>query len=238
MSNQPAAFSFEKYNFGTESIWNNLSESTKNDFLNAIRILKIPKKQIIFQENGVPTGIYFLKKGKVKKYKRGLNGKPQIFYICSEGELFGFHALLSHEYYADSAETLEECEIGFIPNDVFKKLYEQSDEIKDQIIRIMGHEYGVLVNHITIMAQYNVRERLSIILLLLNDKYKKSESSTTKDEINISREDLANFVGTARENLIRQLNELKAEKIITTKGRSILIDKPQELIKLSKISLL
>lgn len=226
---------FEKYHFGSDKIWNNLSTDLKKYFLESFRTLHLRKNQIVFQENGVPTGIYFLKKGKVKKYKNGLNGKEQIFYIGSENELLGYNALLCQEYYSDTVETLEDCEIGFIPKDVFMEIYNSSDEFKNQIIRIMGHEYGVLINHITIMAQYNARERLAIVLLLLKDKYKKNKGE--QSEITISREDLANLVGTARENLIRILNEFKSDNIIETKGKLILILKPKDLVKISNLSL-
>ena len=227
--------SFQKYHFGSDTLWDNLSNDLKQQLLESIRLLNFRKNQIVFQENGTPTGIYFLKEGKVKKYKQGLNGKEQIFYIASKGELLGYHALLSQEYYPDSSETLEASEIGFIPKDVFMKIYNSSNELKEQIAKIMGHEYGVLINHITIMAQYNVRERLAITLLLLKDKFKKEISQPA--EIVLSREDLANYVGTARENLIRLLNELKTDKIIKTKGRTIFILKPYELIKISNLYL-
>lgn len=226
---------FEKYHFGSDKIWNNLPTNLKNHFLESFRTLHLKKNQIIFQENGIPTGIYFLKKGKVKKYKSGLNGKEQIFYIGSENELLGYNALLCQEYYSDTVETLGPCEIGFIPKDVFIDIYNSSNELKNQIIRIMGHEYGVLINHITIIAQYSVRERVAIMLLLLKDKYKKEKGE--QSEITLTREDLANFVGTARENLIRILNEFKNDNIIETKGRTILVLKPKDLIKISNLHL-
>ncbi len=229
-------FSFKKYHFGSDAIWDNLNTDLRQQLLNSLRILKFRKKQIVFQENGIPMGLYFLKKGRVKKYKSGFNAKEQIFYIASEGELLGYHALLSHEFYPDTTETLEDCEIGFVPKDVFLKIYNSSDELKNQITKVMGHEYGVLINHITIMAQYNVRERLAIMLLLLKDKYKKKAGLPA--EITISREDLANFVGTARENLIRILNEFKTDKIIKTQGRTIFVLKPKMLIQISNLSLL
>lgn len=228
--------SFKKYHFGSDEIWDQINESTKNLLTTSLRVLTYPKKQIVFQENGVPTGVYFIKKGRVKKYKKGPEGKEQIFYIASEGEILGYHALLCSEFYSDTTETLETCEIGFIPKDVFLEIYNTHHDLKDQLVQIMGHEYGVLVNHITMMGQYNVKERLAIILLLLKDKYK--DAPNIPADINVSREDLANFVGTARENLIRLLNEFKVSKLIATEGRNIRILNARELVQISKIALI
>lgn len=226
---------FEKYHFGSEKIWNEVSSSLKKELIESFRVLNYRKNQIVYQENAYPTGLYLLKKGKVKKYKHGLNGKPQIFYIASEGELLGYHPLLSNEYYPNTTETLESCEIGFIPQSIFKTLFESSSDFKEQIIKVMSHEYAVLINHITLMTQYNSRERLALLLLILKEKYKQEIDEPAN--IQLSREDLSNFVGTARENLIRLLNEFKKADIISTQGRIINVLKPEELVRISNMSL-
>jgi len=41
-------------------------------------------------------------------------------------------------------------------------------------------------------------------------------------EINMTRDDLANLVGTARENVVRVLTEFKEKGIIETKGKKII----------------
>jgi CRP/FNR family transcriptional regulator len=66
------------------------------------------------------------------------------------------------------------------------------------------------------MAQKSVRERLAFVLLLLKNVYKE-------EPINLSREDLANFVGTATETLIRLLKEFKEDKLIDIATRKLTI---------------
>jgi CRP/FNR family transcriptional regulator len=68
-----------------------------------------------------------------------------------------------------------------------------------------------------------VRQRLAFVLILLMDVYKE-------EPINLSREDLANFVGTATETLIRLLKDFKEEGIISTETRKItILDVPKLL---------
>ena len=72
---------------------------------------------------------------------------------------------------------------------------------------------------ITNMAQKSVRERLAFSLIFLDDVY-------DGEMINLSRDDLANFVGTATETLIRLLKEFKTDALIKTYARKIkLLDK-------------
>jgi CRP-like cAMP-binding protein len=97
----------------------------------------------------------------------------------------------------------------------------------------LSHEFGVLVNSVTVFARMSVRERLALILLLLAEKFRNRQGSANKD-IRLSRADLANMVGTATETLVRLLQEFRKEGIISTSGRSITIVKPRELIRISK----
>ena len=71
------------------------------------------------------------------------------------------------------------------------------------------------------IAQKPVRERLAESLLILNRIYKPNGKSVSKPKILLSREDLANILGTATETVSRLLHELKAENLISIEGRSI-----------------
>jgi CRP/FNR family transcriptional regulator len=50
--------------------------------------------------------------------------------------------------------------------------------------------------------------------------------------INLSREDLANFVGTATETLIRLLKEFKEEGLVETNVRKIYVSDAKRLLML------
>ena len=82
---------------------------------------------------------------------------------------------------------------------------------------------------ITSLAQKPVRERLAESLLYLIERFNNEPSSKNIDvnpsqhTINLSREDLANIVGSATENVIRLLTEFKNEKLIDVNGRKIIL---------------
>ena len=79
------------------------------------------------------------------------------------------------------------------------------------------------------LAYSSVRKRVANALLTLYKRYSKDE---VKFNISISREDLANIVGTATESLIRTLSDFKSEKLIDIKGSNITILNLNGLIKL------
>ena len=189
------------------------------------------KGEIIFREGGIPTGIFYIQAGKVKKYKATVKGGDQIFYVCGEGELLGYHALLGEEYYPDSAATIEDSKITFIPKENFLLVLRSSPVLSNVLLKALGHEFSLFINSITNLATKTVRERLAFNLLILEEKFKILTKPNTPSEINMSRTDLANMVGTAKETLVRLLQEFKRDKLIESNGRIIRITNRKGIIK-------
>jgi len=226
-------FPIEKWDFKSAAI---LADLRPDEFelLIAHKSEQVYKKNdILFKEGTYPSGIFFINKGKVKKYKVDKDGKEQIFYLANTGELIGYHAILSEDRYPDSAAVMEESFITFIPKEDFLKVLEQSPALNKRLLKTLSHEFAVLANSLTAFAQKTVRERLALQLIIIREKYKENFVEGMPVEINISREDLANLVGTARENVIRILTEFKDEGILETKGRKILIKDIHKLVEIA-----
>jgi CRP/FNR family transcriptional regulator len=85
------------------------------------------------------------------------------------------------------------------------------------------------------MAQKSVRERLAEVILILKKKYGADAGPAQKLNIELSREDIANLVGTATETVIRLLSELKDEKTVALEGRSLAILNHKKLIEIAKV---
>ncbi len=183
--------------------------------------LHFSKGDKIFYEDGIPTGMFELVSGRVKKYKTVINNQQQIFYIYTEHDLFGYHALLSDNRYQDACEALEDVTLNFISKSNFEMLLIKIPKLKDALLVNMAHEFGVLVNTIAILAQKSQNIRLALFLLVLQKRFKAKDSKSKG--VDITREDLANIVGTSRESLSRSLNYLKKEKLIIIEKRTIKI---------------
>ena len=216
--------------FESHKIIEALSEKNKVLFLKEAEQLTFKKGSLIFYESGIPTGVFLLKSGKAKIYKRGFQGKEQIFYIYREGDLFGYHALLCYETYEDACEAIENCTVLFINRRRFEYMMQEIPRLRQLLIQNMSHEFGVLVNTITILAQKNVRERLALYLLLLHRRYDEGKHKTL---IVLPREDLANIIGTVRESLGRLLKEFREDNLIKINGRAIEITDFERLNKIA-----
>lgn len=226
-------FPIDKWDFESESI---LTDLPVEDFelLTANKMERIYKKgEIIFWEGAYPAGIFYITDGKVKKYKLDKDGREQIIYVANTGELLGYHAILSEDRYPDSAAVLEESKIAFIPKADFLDTLQQSEVLGRRLLKTLSHEFAVLANSLSMFAQKSVRERLALQLIVIREKYKVNFQAGMSVEINMSRDDLASLVGTARENVVRVLTEFKEDGILETKGRKIIVHNVQKLISIA-----
>ena len=134
--------------------------------------------------------------------------------------------MFSGEPYKVAAETLEESNICFIAKDEFLSLMVTNTTLRNGIIKELSKELADRAEFITNMAQKSVRERLAFALVILSGIYEN-------EPINLSREDMANFVGTATETLIRLLKDFKEEGLIEVQTRKLTVIEPNRLLDIA-----
>ena len=226
-------FPIDKWDFKSQSILAHLPEEEFARLTAHQSEQVYSKGEIIFREGSFPSGIFYIKKGKVKKYKLVGAGGEQIIYVANTGELIGYHAILSEERFPDSAAALEESIIAFIPREDFLDTLAHSAVLSGRLLKTLSHEFTVLANGLALFGQRSVRERLALQLIVLREKYKADALPGMPVEIDFSRDDLANLVGTARENMVRILSEFKEAGILTTRGRRIVVKDVKKLVEIA-----
>jgi len=192
---------------------------------------KYLKNQPIFTEGTLPSGIFYLQSGKVKKYKMDNDGKEQIIYIYNAGEFFGYSSVLSESKYGDTTVAIENSTISFITTENFNKILKTSSSFSRLLLKSLSHEFSVMANLMAVLSQRTVRERVALNLLILHDKYKIDD--TAKTYIMLSRSDLANMTGTVVETLARVLHDFKHDQLISINGRKIQLLNIERLVQIA-----
>lgn len=190
------------------------------------KVVSFKKGEDIIEEGSTPKGVYYLYKGTAKLYKIGFNGKEQILRFTKAGDIIGYRSILSHQPFGASAGAMEDCEACFIPEKFFLKVLEIHPKLSFEILRRIAEDLGESAETITFLAQKTVRERLAEVLILLEHKLGTDAEGFIK--ISLTREEMANLIGTATESAIRLISEFKSDKLIEVDGRRIkLLDRPK-----------
>lgn len=224
--------SFSKNNEGLEKF---MVEARSIDDLKKLsenrKIKSFKKKETIYNENNHPNSFFFLNKGKVKTILNNSEGKELITGLYNEGDFFGYLALLENEAYNDSAVALEDVEISIIPKEDFFLLINSNRDVASVFIKLLSDNIKEKEERLIKLAYNSVRKRVAEALLMLQSHYEEKDNANPFT-IAISREDLANIVGTAPETVIRTLSDFKEEKLVEIKGSKITIVNSEKLEKM------
>jgi CRP-like cAMP-binding protein len=194
---------------------------------------KYSRGDILYQEGNRISGFYCINSGIIKVFKTGFDGKEQIIRFAKRGEKIAYRSVLSNEVACTSAKVIEDCQVCFIPSEILVSFIKSNSNYALELLKLACHELGEANSFITDIAQKTVRERLAEVLLFLVNDFGLDDQQFLK--ISLTREELANIVGTATESVIRLLSEFKSDKLVELNGRKIRILNTKGLEKISNV---
>lgn len=186
---------------------------------------------IVYHEGTRTNGFYCINSGVLKIFKTGIDGREQIIAFAKQGDIIGFRSILSNELACSSAKVIDDATLCFIPGETLISLVKTNGNFSMAMMQQTCKELGEANSFITDIAQKTVRERLAEVLLNLKDIFDLDADLVL--QISLTREELANIVGTATESVIRLLSEFKHDKLIDLNGRKIKLLNIKQLEKIS-----
>jgi CRP/FNR family transcriptional regulator, polysaccharide utilization system transcription regulator len=202
-------------------------------FLESEKVCREHKRgEILYREDNRINGVFCINSGILKIYKTGSDGKEQIIAFAKQGDMTGYRSVLSNEPACTTAEVIESAHICFIPSNVIFHLVRTNGDFSLALMQLVCKELDQANSYIKDIAQKTVRERLAEVILMLEDNFGVNSEGFLN--IVLTREDMANIVGTATESVIRLLSEFKAEGIISMDGKRVKISNKPTLKKISK----
>ncbi len=201
-----------------------------NELKNKRLVKKYAKNEIIFKEEDYVKNVYFIISGKVKRIETDSHGKEFLDDIHYPNQFFGYLSLFNSDNskHSRTAIAIENTEVALIPKEDFKTLIFKNREIAANFIKMISGNVMDKEKRLLQLAYASVRERVANLILKLH--HEELQNKNTTGVVRISRDDLANIIGTSKESLIRTLTEFKKDNIIITGRAEIkLLDKNRML---------
>jgi CRP/FNR family transcriptional regulator len=187
------------------------------------------KHSTIFYEGNPSMGLFCVCSGKVKIFKHGADGHLQISRLAKPGDLLGYRALLAGESYAATAEVIEDATICFIDRVLAFKILRQNPDLTLNILKRVCQDLRVAERHALDLIQKPVDQRVASLLLDLQRDFGKPVPGGVRLHIDLTREEMAEMVGTTAESLIRTLSAFKQKGFVELNGHSIFVKAPAGL---------
>ena len=183
--------------------------------------LVIKKGENLLTEGNAINGLYCIRDGKGKMTKLNTNGKEQIIKFIKGGDILGHRSILSEELVGLNAIALEDMHVCFIPKGDILETIKENPNFSLDLMRNISQQLNDANTAISQMAQKPVRDRLAETLLYLEEIFGVDNEACI--DVILTREEIANTIGTATESAIRLLSNLRKDGVIDLIGKKIKI---------------
>ncbi len=212
------------------SLFADLDDQQMEQVASIVITRKYRKRMFLFTEGETGDTIYFVKSGLVKVVKTTEDGREQILHLMGPGEVLGEVVLFNGGGYPASAEVMEDSEICLIRNPDLEQLLNQHVEIAISLIKLLSRRLTDAQHKVRDLALKDAYSRTASILLRMADT---SPVSPQGIEIkpDLSRQELANMIGTSRETVSRILSDFQQQKILLVDRNKVTVINKEKLAK-------
>lgn len=175
--------------------------------LSTLKVLK--KGEIMINEDAYIRSIPIVIRGILNVFRTDEDGKEILIYYIKAGEscIMSFLGGLHNEKSIIKAVAEEDSEILFLPIEKVRLLIKEHPQWLDYIFRLYHKRFEELLEVVNAVAFKKVDERL---LSLLDKKFELSGNKS----IDITHEQIANELATARVVISRLLKKLEHEGVV------------------------
>lgn len=193
-------------------------------------VVRCAKNQIIFEEGSEVHDVMFIQSGIVKVFKPGILNRTQIVRLSKQGDILG-HRGLNSSTYPVSAIAIEDCVLCKYPRDYFVEIINKNIHLAVNLMFFFADELTKSEIRERNLAQMNVRGKVADSLLYLKKSFGLDENKLLR--IFLSRQDIADYAGTTKEQVSKVISEFNQDGIIHVKSKRIHILNSDKLNELS-----
>ncbi len=191
------------------------------------RLRGFDKGETIFREGDPADRIHFVHIGRVKIVKSA-GARDIILEILGPGEPVGAVAVFERRPFPASAVTLEPSGILSIPEREFFSLLERRPEMMRHLLAGLTYRL-MMVNKRLADLTGSAEQRAARLFLTLADRVGVKTADGVRIPLTLSRQEVADLIGTTLETAIRLMSRWQKEAIVLTEKDGFVIPQPAKL---------
>lgn len=193
-----------------------------------IHMPPLKQGEYLFHQGDKFQSLYIIRSGSIKSFISSPDGEEQIVGFNFSGELLGLDAF-KNGHHNSSAKALELTTLCKIAWKSFNILSQSCPHFHAQCLALFSNELIHIQETVMVMGQKTTEEKLASFLLAISSRMKERGYSDKEFLLSMSRNDIANFLGSASETVSRLLTKLQAEGILEVERRRIRIESLEQL---------
>ncbi|MFH0777002.1 MAG: Crp/Fnr family transcriptional regulator [Candidatus Eisenbacteria bacterium] len=189
---------------------------------------RFEKGEYVFWEGEPSCYLYAIRKGSIKVFRESPEGRRIVLEILTAGDVCGASGLLAGIQIA-SAQAVEDTEVHAMSRDDFLSLLDTNKGLAREIIAFLGKKLVELHEMIINFASGRVEQRIASLLLGLSERHGSPVPGGTRIDVRLTRQDIADIVGTTVETTIRVMSRFRKRGIIGSSSKEIVITDKEAL---------
>ncbi len=203
------------------SFWNHLSPSEQSLIMDRMQVLKYPKGALVHSAGNDCLGILLIKSGELRVYMVSEEGREITLYRLGEGDVCVLSAscVLSSITFDVYIDAEVDTVLFQMPSKVFLDLSEKNIYVESFGYQISAQRFSDVMWAMQQILFMSFDQRLAIFLT-------DESIKTGSDTLILTHEQVAKYMGSAREVVTRMLKYFAAEKIVSlSRGAIQIVDK-------------
>jgi CRP/FNR family transcriptional regulator len=190
-------------------------------------VKSLAKGEYLFHEGSPAVGFYIVQRGSVNVHRVNAAGKEQIIHVFRTGDSFAEVALASDKGYPADARVLESTHVLLVQKDGILALLRRQPELALRMLGSMSSHLRVLVGQLEDLTLKDVETRLANWLVKRCPNLQSEQP--VRIELAMAKRVLAAELSTVSETLSRTLAKFREQKLLTVKGKTIVVVSPVKL---------
>lgn len=207
-----------------------LSDEEFNSIFDQTKQYTFKKGEIIFKQGAKCNELIFLTQG-IVKFVCDSHGKELIVAIDKAQTLLGLANILNEDINLFTIVAVEECKGCAINLNRFKLYTANNRKFMFEIMSLSTQMFRSSIFNFISVARKQSNGRIADVLLYLSDKIYMSKSFA----IGLSRQEMADYAGCSKEQLIHTLRAFSNDGIISVSGKNIEILDYNKLLTISRV---
>jgi len=203
-----------EFDWGDSPLFRELDAAQRRALSGIAQHRRHARGELLFAEGDRAAGFHVVSAGRVRVYKSSPEGKEQTLHIFGPGEPVGEVAVFQGGRYPAQAEALEDCRTFFVPREGLLRLVREDPEFALRLLGLFASRLKSFASLVETLTLKEVPGRLASYLLLLEEE----QGGTGRVELDLTKAQVANLLGTIPETLSRILGRMAREGLISPEG--------------------
>lgn len=187
------------------------------------------KNTVIFNKGDAGDTLLILLSGKLRVFLSHEDGREMTLSFLKPYGYLGEIALLDDAPRSASVQAIEKSSVCIIYKDRFKELLIKYPSMALALLQQMNRIIRRLTDEIDAISFQDVYNRVARKICSLADEEGIKKNGIVEINHNLTHQDLANMVGSARESVTKVLNSMETNGIIVMNRHKIIIKSPEKL---------